>query len=98
MVRKDWIVLGGFIGTILTILVVFFTGLQTMNSRFEAIDSRFEAIDNRFVALETYIAQRLQVIDRRIYEMNTRLSRIEGHLGIPATVPDRETPPVGPKE
>ncbi len=44
--------LGGFVGTIMTILVVFFTGMQTLNSRFEAIDRRFEAIDRRFAAIE----------------------------------------------
>ena len=52
MERKDWIMLGGFVGTISTILVVFFTGLQTMNSRFEAVDRRFEAMNNRFEALD----------------------------------------------
>ena len=44
--------LGGFVGTIMTILVVFFTGMQTLNSRFEAVDRRFEAIDRRFAAIE----------------------------------------------
>lgn len=44
--------LGGFVGTIMTILVVFFTGMQTINSRFEAVDRRFEAIDRRFEAIE----------------------------------------------
>lgn len=44
--------LGGFAGTIMTILVVFFTGMQTLNSRFEAIDRRFEAMDRRFAAIE----------------------------------------------
>ena len=43
--------LGGFVGTIMTILVVFFTGMQTLNSRFEAVDRRFEAIDRRFDAV-----------------------------------------------
>ena len=52
MERKDWVMLGGFVGTILTIIVVFFAGLQTMNSRFEAVDRRFEAVDRRFVAIE----------------------------------------------
>ena len=47
MERKDWAMLGGFVGTILTILVVFFAGLQTINSRFEAIDRRFEAEETR---------------------------------------------------
>ena len=83
--------LGSFVGTILTILVVFFAGLQTMNSRFDAIDRRFETT-------ETRIGERLQVIDQKIDELNTRLSRIEGHLRIPAAVPDNETPSTGRKE
>ena len=45
MERKDWVMLGGFVGTILTILVVFFAGLQTMNSRFEAIENRLLSIE-----------------------------------------------------
>ena len=52
MERRDWAMIIGFTGTILTILVVFFAGLQTMNSRFEAIDRRFEAIDRRFEAID----------------------------------------------
>jgi len=47
MERKDWAMIGGFVGTIFTILVVFFAGLQTINSRFEGIDRRFEAVDRR---------------------------------------------------
>lgn len=69
MERKDWAMLGGFVGTILTILVVFFAGLQTMNSRFEAIDRRFDAIDRRFDA-----------IDRRFEVIENRLLSIEEHL------------------
>ena len=64
--------LGGFVGTIMTILVVFFTGMQTINSRFEAIDRRFEAIDRRFEA-----------IDRRFAAIEDRLLSIEEHLRNP---------------
>lgn len=45
MERKDWVMLGGFVGTILTIIVVFFAGLQTMNSRFVAIENRLLSIE-----------------------------------------------------
>ena len=45
MERMDWMIIAGFIGTILTILVVFFTGLQTMNSRFDAIEGRLLSIE-----------------------------------------------------
>ena len=47
--------LGGFVGTILTIIVVFFAGLQTMNSRFEAVDRRFVAIENRLLSIEEHL-------------------------------------------
>ena len=69
MERRDWAMIIGFTGTILTILVVFFAGLQTMNSRFEAIDRRFEAIDRRFEA-----------IDGRFEAIDGRLLSIEEHL------------------
>lgn len=55
MERKDWVMLGGFVGTILTIIVVFFAGLQTMNSRFEAVDRRFVAIENRLLSIEEHL-------------------------------------------
>ena len=45
MERKNWVMLGGFVGTILTIIVVFFAGLQTMNSRFVAIENRLLSVD-----------------------------------------------------
>ncbi|MYB61839.1 MAG: hypothetical protein F4X69_10725 [Gemmatimonadetes bacterium] len=41
---------------------------------------RFDAIDSR-----------LKTIDDRTFEMNTRLSRIEGNLGITVNVPNNET-------
>ena len=78
MERKDWVMLGGFVGTILTILVVFFAGLQTMNSRFEAVDRRFEAVDRRFEA-----------VDRRFVAIENRLLSIEEHLrGPDASIDD----------
>jgi len=55
MERKDWVMVGGFVGTILTITVVFFAGLQTMNSRFEAVDRRFVAIENRLLSIEEHL-------------------------------------------
>ncbi len=45
MERKNWVMLGGFAGTILTIIVVFFAGLQTMTSRFVAIENRLLSIE-----------------------------------------------------
>lgn len=45
MELRDWAMTIGFIGTILTILIVFFAGLQTMNSRFEAIEGRLLSIE-----------------------------------------------------
>ena len=85
MERKDWVMLGGFVGTILTIIVVFFAGLQIMNSRFEAVDRRFEAVDRRFEAID----RRFEAIDRRFVAIENRLLSIEEHLrGPEATLDD----------
>ena len=65
-----------------------------MNQRFDDMNQRFDDVDQRFVRMDN----RLRVLDRRTYEMNTRLSRIEGHMGIPAPVPDNETSSTGSKE
>ena len=64
------------------------------SQRFDDVYQRFDDVDQRFVRIDN----RLRVLDRRTFEMNTRLSRIEGHLGIPAPVPDNETSPTGSKE
>ena len=45
----------------------------------------------------TGIEKQLQVIDQRTFEMNTRISRIEGKLDITATVPNDQSPPEDPK-
>lgn len=45
MERRDRAMLGGFAGTILAILVVLFTELHAMDSRFEDVDRHFEAVD-----------------------------------------------------
>lgn len=76
MERKDWVMLGGFVGTNLTILVVFFAELQTMNNRFEAVDRRFEAVNRRFETMD----RRFVAIDRRFVAIENRLLSIEEHL------------------
>lgn len=65
-----------------------------INQRFDDVDQRFDDVDQRFVRMDN----RLRVLEQRTFEMNTRLSRIEGHLGIPAALPDNEIPPTGSKE
>lgn len=62
-----------------------------LNQRFDDINQRFDDVDQRFVRMDS----RIQVIEKRTFEMNTRLSRIEGHWGIPAAVPDNTTPSTG---
>lgn len=52
------------------------------NQRFDSIETQLDGLDNR-----------LQVIDERTFEMNTRLSRIEGKLDITVNVPNNESPP-----
>ena len=65
-----------------------------VDQRFDDVDQRFDDVDQRFVRMDN----RLRVLEQRTFEMNTRLSRIEGHLGIPAALPDNEIPPTGSKE
>lgn len=50
-------------------------------------NQRFDAIDSR-----------LQTIDDRTFEMNTRLSRIEGNLDITVNVPNNEPLTTGIKK
>ena len=63
------------------------------SQRFDDVDQRFDDVDQRFVRMDN----RLRVLAQSTFEMNTRLSRIEGHWGIPAAVPDNEIPPTGSK-
>lgn len=75
-------------------------GNNHLNQRFDRIDSRFDRmenrIDSRFDRMENRIAgidSRLQVIEERTFEMNTRLSRIEGKLDISDSLSVNELPP-----
>lgn len=61
------------------------------SQRFDDVDHRFDDVDHRFVRM----GSRLRVIEQRTFEMNNRLSQIEGHLGIPVVVPDNTTPSTG---
>lgn len=61
----------------------------SIDQRFNSIDQRFNSIDQRFDSMDS----RLQAIDKRTFEMNTRLSRIEGKLDITMNISDNETPP-----
>lgn len=65
-----------------------------MNHRFDDVDQRFDDVDQRFVRMDS----RLRILEQRTFEMNTRLSRIEGHLGIPSAVADNKAPSTGRKE
>ena len=55
MERKDWIMIGGFVTTMLFSFGLFFQGMQSINSRFDAIDRRFDAVDRRFELIEARI-------------------------------------------
>lgn len=55
MERRDWTIIIGFVGTVLTILVVFLAGMQTMNSRFDTVYSRFDAVENRLLSIEEHL-------------------------------------------
>ena len=54
---------------------------------------RFNRMEQRFIGIE----KQLQVIDHRTFEMNTRLSRVEGKLDITNTVPNNQSPTADPK-
>ena len=71
-------------------------GNNALNQRFDSIDQRFGSIDQRFNSIDQRfdsMDSRLQAIDKRTFEMNTRLSRIEGKLDITMNISDNETPP-----
>ena len=53
------------------------------SERLAAMDANFSA---RLTVMETHFSERLAAMDGRLHEINTRLSRIEGHLGLPADV------------
>ena len=57
-------------------------------------NQRFNRIDQRIIGIE----KQLQVIDQRTFEMNTRLSRVEGKLDVTATVPNDQSPPEDPNK
>jgi len=62
----------------LIVTVILFWG-SCANSN---ITQRFDNLD-----------EQLKVVDQRTFEMNSRLSRIEGKLSITADGPTRDTPP-----
>lgn len=61
-------------------------------------NQRLDGIERRFNSRVDGIDQRLQVIDARTFEMNTRLSRIEGKLGVTAAASDDKTPSANAKD
>ena len=70
--------------TIIGVMVALF-GLQAtlMVTGHASIESRMVEMDERFSAQSAAMDDRLTAMDGRLYEINTRLSRIEGHLGLP---------------
>ena len=75
MQKDTWIIIGVMV-TLVGLLATFMvTGLTS-------IESRLTAMDNRLAAMEI----RLAAMDERLHELNTRISRIEGHLRLPAEV------------
>ena len=49
----------------------------------ERFSTRLAASNERFSAQLAAMDERLTAMAARLYEINTRLSRIEGHLGLP---------------
>ena len=78
--RKDtWIIIGVMVALVGLLATFMVTGLASIESRLTAMDNQFSG---RLAATEI----RLAAIDDRLHEMNTRISRIEGHLRLPADV------------
>ena len=55
MERKDWIMIGGFVTTMLFTFGLFLQGMQSINSRFDAVDRRFESIEARILSIEEHL-------------------------------------------
>ena len=64
----------------ITVIAVTVTGLAILSGRINALENRLDA---RITSAETDLGARITSIDDRMHEMNTRLSRIEGRLGLP---------------
>ena len=75
----------------ITVIAVTVTGFAILSGRINALANRLDAritsvesnFDARIISLETDLGARITSIDNRMHEMNTRLSRIEGRLGLP---------------
>jgi len=55
MERRDRATIIGYIGTVLTILVVFFAGLRVFFAGLQTMNSRFDAIEGRLLSIEEYL-------------------------------------------
>ena len=64
----------------ITVIAVTVTGFAILSGRINALENRLDA---RITSVETDLGARITSIDDRMHEMNTRLSRIEGRLGLP---------------
>jgi len=73
----------------ITVIAVTVTGFAILSGRINALENRLDA---RITSVETDLGARITSIDDRMHEMNTRLSRIEGRLGLPDEQ-DQETGP-----
>ena len=75
----------------ITVIAVTVTGFAILSGRINALENRLDAritsvesnFDARIISLEADLGARITSIDNRMHEMNTRLSRIEGRLGLP---------------
>ena len=97
--RKDtWTIIGVMVALFGLQATLMVTGHASIESRMVEMDGRFSAqsaamdgrfsvqsaaMDERFSAQLAAMDDRLTAMDGRLYEINTRLSRIEGHLGLP---------------
>ena len=86
--RKDtWTIIGVMVALFGLLATFMVTSHASIESRMVEMDERIlaqsAAMDERFSAQLAAMDERLTAMDGRLYEINTRLSRIEGHLGLP---------------
>ncbi len=71
----------------IAVITVTLTGFAILSGRINAMENRLDArissVQSSLRADITAIDGRLVAIESRMHEMNTRLSRIEGRLGLP---------------
>ena len=94
MQKDTWAIIGVMVALVGLLATSMVTSLASIESRLTAMDANFSArltvmethFSERLTVMDSHHSERLAAMDGRLHEINTRLSRIEGHLGLPADV------------